>query len=74
MVLSEEVCFIVFQENFLDPLIGSGSSTSSLYLFFLLYEFRRNSYLLLSWRAAFMWEHLSVACVGLIFFGAEGCL
>ena len=38
-----------------------------LLIFLWLYEFRRNSYLLRSWRAVFVWQHPCVASVSLIF-------
>ena len=38
-----------------------------LLIFFWLFEFRENSYLLCAWRTIFMWKYPCVACVILIF-------
>ena len=43
-------------------------------MFLLLCEFRRNKYLLQSWRAIYMLKRPYVACVGLIFFGVRAVL
>ena len=59
---------LFFQGNSLDLLIGSGSFASSFCLSLFLYDFRRNNFLLWSWRAISMWERPCVACVGLMFF------
>ena len=53
-------CSLIFG-NIKDP------SAFSFYWYFSCSEFRKNSYLLWSWRSVFMWGHPCVACVGLTF-------